>query len=95
MRYILMLNDMRSSNIENVMAVKVGERQELIDWHHSMLGPSYMDGQWQKVFKQGSELEWFNPGSFHEDNYYSGGVYGPIADDVPVEQAMQARLYKR
>lgn len=93
MKYVLLLNDMRSSNIENLQAVAYGERQQLIDYHESMKVPAYNDKNWQKVFRQGSALEWFNPGRFNQDAEYFGGVY-PVKDDVSEEEAMQIRISK-
>ena len=77
--YAIVLNDMRSPNVENVVVVRISEdRQELVDWYREQLEPSgyYKDGTWGKVFKKGSDLEWFNPCSnLEEDNNFWGGIW--------------------
>ena len=69
MKYVLKANDMRSSNIENTQPVAVSDdKQRLIDYIKDQLHGikpdgefgSWKDGQWGKVFKAGSPLEWFN-----------------------------------
>lgn len=96
MKYGLMLNDMRFSNIENLICVKVStNRQELVDYHESMRVPQWMDSKWQKSFRQDSELEWFNPSSnLDGDNEYFGGIYA-FPDDAPDEAIMNFTLSKR
>lgn len=60
--WVLFLNDMRSSNIENLQPVCRAETRSALD---ALLQreavPGYRDGQWGKSFRQGGPLEWFNP----------------------------------
>lgn len=93
MTYALLLNDMRSSNIENIVTVRVDEdRAVLVRWYESQLAPeSYRDGTWLKVFMQGSELEWMNPAhDLTTDNNYWGGIW-----TVPSDTPIGLGLYKR
>lgn len=60
--YILVLNDMRSSNYETMTTVaRANSIQELVDLVESELTTPYRDGQWNKSFRAGGPLEWFNP----------------------------------
>lgn len=96
-KYALLLNDMRSPNVENISIVKISDnKQNLIDWYKSQLADKpYTDpGEphaWGKVFKKGSELEWYN--GVHDleiTNDYWGGIW-VVGDDSQVGQG----LYKR
>lgn len=93
-RYVLMLNDMRSSNIENLVAVKVGTREELVAFHEGERVERYVDGRWGKTFRQGGPLEWFNSGdvSGDGDNFF-GGLY-PVPDHITDEEAQRVAFYK-
>ncbi|MBU1092581.1 hypothetical protein KJ836_02850 [Patescibacteria group bacterium] len=95
MRYALVLNSMLSPNVENIATVKVGNtRQELIDWYKSLLVEPYIDGKWSKNFKQGSELEWFNPvNDIEKENDYWGGIY-VFKDETPDEYINNFSLIK-
>lgn len=97
MRYVLMLNDMREGNIENLRAVRVGTRDELVAFHEGERVDRWSDEaggcSWRKSFAPGSELEWFNPGRFDEDCAFFGGVY-PLPEGMPDDVAMNARLSK-
>lgn len=77
--YVLMMNDMRSSNIENLSAVRQGsDRAELRAWHDALRVLPYKDGRWCKTFVKDSPLEWFNPvdeRDWEKDGPYFGGVY--------------------
>lgn len=92
--YVLMLNDMRASNIENLTAVKASaNRQELVDFYETEKVPSYRtDERWVKGFRQGGPLEWFNSGDVEEDNAYFGGIY--VLDNFEPESAMGLRISK-
>lgn len=83
MPYALLLNDMRSSNIENLRTVATAPtREELIAFHDGELAAEpWTDGdRWRKSFKAGSELEWCNPASdLTTDCSYFGGIY-PIPE---------------
>jgi len=94
MKYGLMLNDMRESNIENIQCVKVSSnKQELADWYNSQLAESgWEDGRWHKVFKQGSQLEWANPAhSLETENDYWGGIW-TFKDEASDEAILQFAL---
>lgn len=86
---------MRQPNIENLDCVKAsGSRQELIDFHNSLLVEPYRENNWYKVFKKGSELEWFNPSNnLKEDNYFWGGVYR-FPEEATLEQIKQLAFRK-
>jgi hypothetical protein len=78
--YVLMMNDMRQPNIENLHAVRWGtDREELRRWHDSLRVEPYRDDdRWAKSFERGSVLEWCNPvydGDWDEDSPYFGGIY--------------------
>ena len=59
--FFIVLNPM-TANVEalNVVAVAYDE-QTLMKWYNSLKVESYRDGQWNKNFKKGSKLEWYNP----------------------------------
>lgn len=97
-KYALMLNDMRSSNIENLHCVKVSSnRDELVEFHKNELATEgWRDENWWKEFKKGSVLEWCNPARDllpEADNYF-GGIY-EIDDRYSDEEIMNWHLYKR
>lgn len=86
--YKLILNPMRG-NTENGSIVAISfERQKLVDWYNSLLAPeAYAEigtpsfdchgdsHKWHKTFKQGSELEWFNPcEDGFEPNHFGHGI---------------------
>ena len=59
--WILQLNDMRSSNVEIVEpVVKAETREELERFVESERVEPYRDGRWNKSFRRGGPLEWFN-----------------------------------
>lgn len=61
--YTLVLNDMRSAKIENLTLTPyiATEMEVLEEWVESQMSDGkWQDGNWSKVFKKGSELEWFN-----------------------------------
>ena len=59
--YKLLLNPM-PANFEKVNMVAIAyDKQQLMDWYESLKVEPYKDGNWHKVFKQGSKLEWSNP----------------------------------
>lgn len=60
--WILVLNDMRASNVENIRPVAKAETEELLlAFLEAEKVEGYQDGQWAKVFRQGGPLEWYNP----------------------------------
>lgn len=90
--YVLMLNDMRASNIENLHAVKWGpDRDELVRFHNDARVEPYVDNTWRKQFPKGHELEWCNPSDdLKTDGAYWGGIYR--FPDAP-DDASAAGLY--
>lgn len=59
--FVLQLNDMRSSNIENIEPVARAETAEALE--KFMAGETvegYKDGNWGKCHRAGGPLEWFN-----------------------------------
>lgn len=95
-KYSLVLNDMRSPNVENIGQIGPisTNRQEIVDFYKENLAEKpWRDGQWGKVFKKDSPLEWFNDGNLEEDNSYFGGVYSFRAD-APDEAIRQFYLHK-
>ena len=59
--FILQLNDMRSSNVENLTAVARAEsKEDLEQFMKAEKIESHTDGQWLKSFRQGGPLEWYN-----------------------------------
>lgn len=60
--WVLLLNDMRASNVETQEPVcKAETREELESYLQRETVEPYMDGQWGKHFRQGGPLEWYNP----------------------------------
>jgi hypothetical protein len=91
MKYGLLLNDMRQPNIENIAIVKISDnRQELIDWYTAQLAEKpYQDGRWGKVFKPGSDLEWYNPvHDLGRNNDYWGGIW-EVKDDAQIGMGLR------
>jgi hypothetical protein len=89
MKYALLLNDMRSPNIENISVIRVSDdKQELIDWYKEQEAEQpWRDGKWGKHFKKGSELEWCNPCNLDLINDYFGGIW-VVNNDVCVGYAL-------
>ena len=60
--WVLFLNDMRSSHIEDVVPALCGESpEELVEaMRKAKASESWSDGRWGKTFKKDSPLEWFN-----------------------------------
>jgi len=66
--FILILNDMRSSNIEIVRPVLRAEtREQLEKVLASEAVDYYNEGGWGKKYRKDGPLEWYNPP--FEDNY--------------------------
>jgi hypothetical protein len=60
--YVLVLNDMRSSNIEHLTPVACAESYAELEalLSRERVEP-YSDGRWGKSFRAGGPLEWRNP----------------------------------
>src|SRR5208282_1970651 len=59
--WVLQLNPM-TANAERVVPVACAEtREQLQAFMNEQAVEPYQDGQWGKVFRQGSMLEWYNP----------------------------------
>jgi hypothetical protein len=65
--WVLLLNDMRSSNVETQFPVA---RAETLEQLHAFLAREkvqhWNDGRWGKSYRCGGPLEWFNPPYSHE-----------------------------
>ena len=74
--WVLFLNDMRMSNIENVEAVaRASTREALQAFVESQRVEPYSDGRWLKNFAVGGPLEWYNPPfTFHEESFIDVGT---------------------
>jgi hypothetical protein len=73
--WVLLLNDMRASNIENLQPVCRAESyQELLNYVKREQVEPYRDGQWAKVFRKDGPLEWFNPPWNLERNFANAGT---------------------
>lgn len=61
--FVLCLNDMRSSNIENLQPIVRAEtKAQLEEFLRRETVDPYRDGQWGKSYRAGGgPLEWFNP----------------------------------
>lgn len=78
--FVLVLNDMRMSNIENSMiACRANTKESLEKLLQSEFVPGgWRDGQWGKSFKQGGVLEWFNP----PDDFFGQGIREIDTDEM-------------
>ena len=68
-KWILLLNDMRSSNIEILVPVARAENRSDLEalLTREKVTPYRTDDRWCKSFRQGGPLEWFNaPFSFDD-----------------------------
>lgn len=60
--WILCLNDMRAPQVEILRPVCRAEtREQLDDFIERERVASYSDGHWNKNYRRGGPLEWFNP----------------------------------
>lgn len=63
--WILRLNDMRAPRIEQVEPVAKAQNPDaLVALMHRERVESYTDGKWNKEFRRGGPLEWYNPPFF-------------------------------
>jgi len=90
-KWVLRLNDMRSSNYETLTPVCYADTQEeLQELVEAEKVDHYSDEHWVKGFKRGGPLEWFNPpsDSFQSEHYVTVPsrivVYGFIEFRDPV-----------
>jgi len=76
--FVLVLNDMRASNVENIRPVyRAKTRKKLEEFLEQETVSGYRDGSWHKSFRKGGPLEWMNPpleGSFSECNFKNVGT---------------------
>lgn len=60
--WILMLNDIRAAQVENLTPVARAEtREELVNLMVREIVRKYKDGQWHKSYRADGPLEWYNP----------------------------------
>ncbi len=68
--YLLKLNDMRSPQVEIMQPIGIFESLDQIHrFLHAEEVSAYKDGQWNKRYRQGGPLEWFNPPIFMEESF--------------------------
>lgn len=81
MLYVLLLNDMRAGNVENIQPVLWSDspeslvrymREHAVEAYTEPRPTPYGESTWYKVFRKGSLLEWCNPPS------ELGGIFGGI-----------------
>jgi hypothetical protein len=72
--WILVLNDMRSAQIEMTKPVAVAESRDALESFIENEAESWRDGQWRKSFRKGSPLEWFNPPFFGGEAFQDIGT---------------------
>lgn len=78
--WLLYLNDMRSSNVENVNLVANAETEEEIkSFLERERVEHYVDGQWGKCFRKDGPLEWYN----------DLPMFGEIFERLTLEDALQ------
>lgn len=59
--FVLQLNDMRASNVENLSPVARAETiEELQRFLDNEKVEYYNDDRWRKSYRQGGPLEWYN-----------------------------------
>jgi len=70
MTYVLRLSHMKAGDYADACNVCCGALSELKNFVKTELVPEYKDGHWDKVFRKGGALEWFNPPSYCEEESY-------------------------
>lgn len=83
--FVLALNDMRMSNIENTMIACKADTREALErlLQNERVPGGWRDGQWGKTFKQGGILEWFNP----PDQFFGQGIHEVDTDQMIRKEA--------
>ena len=60
--WVLVLNDMRASNVENTQPrFRADTKEQLIALLETEKVDPYRDDQWGKNYRKGGSLEWMNP----------------------------------
>lgn len=78
--YKLLLNPM-PANFEKVNMVAIAyDIEKLKKWYENLKVEPYQDGNWHKVFKKGSKLEWNNPIEYSD--------YGGIEEEWTTQEAI-------
>lgn len=88
--YTLVLNDMRSTNIEIGTLTKhiAYSKQDMVAFIRGEAG-SWKDGNWGKSFKKGSELEWFNGlANAEERDTFGHGINWQWISDTTLEELL-------
>lgn len=81
--WVLVMNDMRAANVENVQPVfRAEEKQQLIELLMRERVDNYRDGQWNKAFRQDGPLEWKNPPFNMEDALRDSGTEDDWANNA-------------
>ena len=87
--YCLILNDMRSSNIENKRYIACSFEKEILEklLESEKADSPYRDGNWYKIYKKDSVLEWCNEAS----EFWGQGIKEEwIEYDFNPEEAVEA-----
>lgn len=60
--WVLFLNDMRASNVENLHpCFRADTKEALLAFLEHEATQGYTEGKWAKAYRKGSPLEWCNP----------------------------------
>ena len=81
--FVLQLNPM-TSNAEMVQPIAVAETREALENYlkSERVEPYQTDGRWNKVFRQGGPLEWFNDTAFFDEKIVDIGTADEWAQKV-------------
>lgn len=86
--YFLVMNDMRSAQIENAgMAAWSDDKEKLVAWYNEQLD-GWRDGDWGKAFRKDSPLEWRNPVNL-EKIHMGQGLFAQWIDDIAISKMPQ------
>jgi len=95
--YKLILNPMTANAEAGELVAASTDYQKLVDWYNSQKAPEpWRDGQWNKVFAEGSPLEWHNPADNLELNapdIFNHGIRDEwVAESVYIDVINSGRL---
>lgn len=84
--WILRLHDMRSPKIEMYEVVaRCASNEKLEQWVQLERVERYRDGEWEKTFRKGGPLEWYN----EPYGQFSQGIFNICSEEECVEDARQ------
>lgn len=83
----LILNPMTDRAESGRIVAIAYDRDEMVAWYNSQLADEvYQDGQWNKSFKKGSQLEWFNPVfELDEIDMFGHGIHWEWAEQRAID----------